>query len=182
MSTIRYYVVDSAEVMAAWNAYAAAKLEVKAAGDAFAARYPGAKAVFSYSVDGMKFYGLRFEPPLTSPLWTKPQVMQGKIQRPRSSLPKGQNARGITDRAQAAIELGELLREWGNNSPKKEANTDALYRSLGADWGNFWMGGLSCSAHDGKLYIATHVELKAPSMEITGGAYNAACASASAAS
>jgi hypothetical protein len=171
VSGVRYYRIEYPEAIAAWDAYDSAVLALKTDCDAFAAKYPGARPVFSFSVHGQRFFGLRFTPVLNSPLWTIAQERTGFVQRPRSALPKSfKGDRKIAERERKALES-----DWASNIPEavigEGPSLDQLWKSLGTHWGDLLFGGIKRFRKGAAIYVATSVKLDPRAAEITGGEY-----------
>ena len=85
-----YYKTSDAGVLAAWKTYREEADRLQVLGNEFAKRYEGASAMFSTSFhSGRRFFGLKFNPAMPQPLWTKPDHKAGGSQFPRQALPPG---------------------------------------------------------------------------------------------
>lgn len=173
MST-RYYRISYPEALAAWDAYEQASDAVDDSCKAFAAQHPGASPVYSFSVHGQAFHGLRFDPPKVSPLWTVAQSKDGMVQRPRSALPKSFKG----DRPAALQELKALKDAWAAAVPTRGrggfASRDVLWAALGTDWGSLLFNGITWHRQGDAIYVATPAKLDPRAVEITGSEFDAA--------
>lgn len=174
MSATRYYRVFNPEALAAWDAYVAAEAALKSCCESFALGYPGAKPVYASSVHGKRFHGLRFHPVKVSPLWTIAQERDGFIQRPRSALPKSFKG----DRKAVEQERRALVDTWLAGMPSRSINEsaslDALWKSLGTDWGNLLFNGIQWFRRGDVIYVATSAALATSATEITGSEFDKA--------
>lgn len=172
MSALRYYRVTTPTVLQAWASYSEEVRALQAKGDAFAAMYPNAKAVFSYSVHGTSFYGLKFSPAMPPELWTLPDAKAGDTQRPRLSLSKKSSAAW---RRSAAQQLKDLNAGWTENLPRDRPSLDSFWKSIGTDWGILMFVGIQyhLAPDSSAIYIATKRPLAPHCTEITGGEFEA---------
>ncbi len=158
---LRYYRFTSPEAQAAGREYSAQQKLLTEQARAVAEHF-GGKALYMRSVHGRTFAGLRFEPPLDSPLWTKPDKVRCGPQRPRMSA-RGHRA-----------DLEDLRAQWMALMPTAEPRTDAMFKACGTDWGALLFSPLAYVIRDDAIYLATSLDLTARGQEITGGEYNAA--------
>jgi len=170
---MRTYKTTDQKVIAANRQYEADCETLQQLGQAFAARYPNAKAVFITSVDGREFYGLRFTPAMTDPLWTKPLPARGGIQTPRTAPNRGSKG---AERRQQIEQLAELNTRYREHRPEFKADRDPLWEALGTDWGSILMGGFQSFEQDGALYFKTAVTEREGWVEILGSEYDLALA------
>lgn len=170
---MRYYKTNDPTALAARKQYLADCDQLRAAANAFATRYPGAKPVFKHSAHGLHLYGLRFTPELKDPLWTKASAGTGMIQRPRTSPLKGSKGE---ERRRQIEQLAELNIAYREHFPQCEADQELVWKALGTDWGSVMFGGMKYFDHDGHLYMRTSAKLADYCVEILGSEYDLALA------
>lgn len=171
MNGARYYRINYAEALAAWDAYEKTAEQLEADCRAFAENFTGATPIFSFSVHGQRFHGLRFTPIIDSPLWTIAAKREGYVQRPRSALPKSFKG----DRKAAANELKGLWTDWACKMPDsivgQGPDLDGLWSALGTHWGDLLFNGIKRFRRGGCIYVCTGASLDPRAQEITGGEY-----------
>lgn len=158
-----FYKTNHPEVMAAVAKRNAELRSLYDAGAAFGKTFVGKP--FYLKSDDYRFGGLIFEPRKDSNLWTSPG-RHGE-QRPRS-----QAKRGVTT---AQREEHKLLRAaWSAEWPKDNVRADAVYKTIGTDWGAAFLVGVGFADRDGWLYVQTSAKLNERMTEILGSEYTAA--------
>lgn len=167
---MRYYKTNKPEAIEASRKYLADVITVQRAGEAFAARYPGARPLFKTDVFGREFHGLLFEPVMTSPLWTRPLRASGGIQRPRTTLERGTTGE---DRVRMIAALAEVNEAWNEHMPRERADRIPVWDALGTDWGSVMMGGFQSFEQDGFIYMRTAI-CSVDGVEILGSEYDSA--------
>ncbi|MDR6642798.1 hypothetical protein J2X57_002010 [Luteibacter sp. 1214] len=168
--TMHYYRASTPATQAAWKTYSEQCDAIVAASRAFAALFPGAKAVYSGGTSGRSFFGLSFDPLMPFDIWTKPMRNEGRTQSPRARLV----AKGVSDRTERMAELRRIQEIYKANRPTARASLDPVLESLGTDWGILLLYGYRLIESNGALYIATALTLGAPCEEITGSEFDAA--------
>ncbi|KII38382.1 hypothetical protein [Pseudomonas fluorescens] len=164
-----FYKSSEKEVLAAWAAYAEQNTEVVAEAKAFADHF-NATPVYRHDLFGQSFFGLKFSPALTSPLWTKPG--DGDTQRPRAALPRDVS-RTSTPEAKKRLNasLKELDAKYNENLPKAKASLEPLWESIGTDWGNLLLCGVGFFATVEAVYVSTSARLNDRMTEILASEY-----------
>lgn len=167
-----YYKTSEKEAVAAYAAYAEQNTGVVAEAKAFADRF-NATPVYRHDLFGRSFFGLKFSPALTSPLWTKPG--DGDTQRPRTALPRD-ISRTSTPEARKRLNamLKALYAEYSENFPKGKASLEPLWESIGTDWGSLLLCGVGFFATDEAIYVSTPARLNDRVTEIIASEYNKA--------
>ncbi len=171
-SKMAYYKTSNPAVLAAWQAYRDKADAIQAAGEEFAKRYDGAKALFTTCFhSGRRFYGLKFNPPMPQPLWTKPDPKTGMSQFPRASLPT--DVKG-DERKKLAPELKTLREEFREAAPKGNADMDGFLEAMGLSSGALFFGTYKQIIVDGVIYISTSAKPSDALTEIFGSEFEAA--------
>lgn len=171
-----FYKSSAKEVLAAYAAYAEQNTEVVAEAKAFAEQFK-ATPVYKHDIFGRSFFGLKFSPALTSPLWTKPG--DGDTQRPRGALPRDVS-RTSTPEAKKRLNasLKELDAKYSENYPKAKASLEPLWESIGTDWGSLLLCGVGYFATAEAVYVSTTASLNDRVTEILASEYSTAKESA----
>jgi hypothetical protein len=170
-NVIHYYRADSPAVREAWEQLQTNRDAVHAEGDAFAALFDGATAIYADGSSGLRFHGLVFDPPMPADIWTKPSAKDGNVQQPRA---QGVFRGGNRANADRAAELRRVHVLFADHRPRFSAKVDQVFRELGTDWGTMWICGYAIEARDGVVYVATGAKLGDPCVEITASQYDAA--------
>lgn len=166
-SITRYYRASTPETRAAWSTYRSECQAIKEAAEAFAARFDGARPVYSGFGSGKHFYGLTFDPPMPPDIWTIPKAESGSTQRPRSRIV----SKASIGKAERMAELRRVQAIFRDHEPKRRARLDPVFTALGTHWGNLFLLGYQLAERDGALYVATPLDLGEPCVEITGGEF-----------
>ena len=156
----RYFKITKPESVAAWEKHVDEVKAVQKAASEFAELVaPGrAKPWFSSGVR-RSFAGLSFDPPMTSPEWTKPAKDTG-IQRPRGKVPANVKP--------ALVKLNELWKQ----APTAVASAEPALASFGFVWG--FLYGYTILKHNGALYFRTNDPQPIDGVEILGSEWEAA--------
>jgi hypothetical protein len=170
-NVIHYYRADTPAVREAWEQMQKARDAVHAEGDAFAALFEGATAMYTDGSSGLRFHGLTFDPPMPADIWTKPTAKDGYVQQPRA---KGVFRGGNRANADRAAELRRVHVLYADHRPRASAKVDQVFRELGTDWGTMWICGYAVDERNGVVFVATGATLGHPCVEITASQYEAA--------
>ena len=167
-----YYKTSDAGVLAAWKAYMESADRLQALGDEFAKRYEGASALCSTRIhSGRNFYGLKFNPPMPQPLWTKPDPKAEGAQFPRQSLPsgfKGDERKALKD------ELTTLQESFKEHRPKEKADLQPFMDAMGLGGGALFFSSYKHVAKDDCIYVSTSAKPSDVMTEILGSEFEAA--------
>ena len=167
-----FYKTSEKEVLAAYAAYAEKNIEVVAEAKAFADQF-NATPVYRHDLFGRSFFGLKFSPALTSPLWTKSG--DGDTQRPRTALPRDVSRTSTPEaRKRLNASLKELGAKYSENFPQIKASLEPLWESIGTDWGNLLLCGVGFFATDEAVYVSTSARLNDRVTEIFASEYSKA--------
>ena len=148
------------------------KHELHVAADKFAAAFD-AKAVITMGLNDVTYAGFIFNKPdqVNTGVWTKPLPARHRISNLRSKPTKKEFK---AEWEEASEKLKALRDELFPNGER--ISKDAIYESLGTDWGNVAFAGLGCFLHDGYVYVKTGLS-KLNAQEILGSEYEQASAS-----
>ena len=167
-----YYKTSDARVLAAWKTYREEADRLQVLGNEFAKRYEGASAMFSTSFhSGRRFFGLKFNPAMPQPLWTKPDHKAGGSQFPRQALPPGTKG---DERKALKLELIQLREDFNEHKPKGEADMQPFLDSMGLGGGALFFGSYKHVAKDDCLYVSTTAKPSSLMTEILGSEFEAA--------
>ena len=167
-----YYKTSDARVLAAWKTYREEADRLQVLGNEFAKRYEGASAMFSTSFhSGRRFLGLKFNPAMPQPLWTKPDHKAGGSQFPRQALPPGTKG---DERKALKLELTQLREDFNEHKPKGEADMQPFLDSMGLGGGALFFGSYKHFAKDDCLYVSTTAKPSSVMTEILGSEFEAA--------
>ena len=167
-----YYKTSDARVLAAWKTYREEADRLQVLGNEFAKRYEGASAMFSTSFhSGRRFFGLKFNPAMPQPLWTKPDHKAGGVQFPRQALPPGTKG---DERKALKLELTQLREDFNEHKPKGEADMQPFLDSMGLGGGALFFGSYKHVAKDDCLYVSTTAKPSSLMTEILGSEFEAA--------
>ena len=167
-----YYKTSDAGVLAAWKTYREEADRLQVLGNEFAKRYEGASAMFSTSFhSGRRFFGLKFNPAMPQPLWTKPDHKAGGLQFPRQALPPGTKG---DERKALKLELIQLREDFNEHKPKGEADMQPFLDSMGLGGGALFFGSYKHVAKDDCLYVSTTAKPSSLITEILGSEFEAA--------
>ena len=167
-----YYKTSDARVLAAWKTYREEADRLQVLGNEFAKRYEGASAMFSTSFhSGRRFFGLKFNPAMPQPLWTKPDHKAGGSQFPRQALPPGTKG---DERKALKLELTQLREDFNEHKPKGEADMQPFLDSMGLGGGALFFGSYKHVAKDDCLYVSTTAKPSGAMTEILGSEFEAA--------
>ena len=167
-----YYKTSDAGVLAAWKTYREEADRLQVLGNEFAKRYEGASAMFSTSFhSGRRFFGLKFNPAMPQPLWTKPDHKAGGAQFPRQALPPGTKG---DERKALKLELTQLREDFNEHKPKGEADMQPFLDSMGLGGGALFFGSYKHVAKDDCLYVSTTAKPSSVMTEILGSEFEAA--------
>ena len=167
-----YYKTSDAGVLAAWKAYRDAADRLQVLGEEFAGRFVGATALFQTSMhSGRNFYGLKFNPPMPQPLWTKPDPKADSSQFPRSSLPSGTKG---DERKALKAELTKLQEDFKANKPKDKADLQPFLDAMGLGGGALFFNGYKQVVTPECIYISTSAKPNGVLTEILGSEFEAA--------
>ncbi|SER36486.1 MULTISPECIES: hypothetical protein [Pseudomonas] len=171
-----YYKSNDPHVLAARQQFIAACHRVQREGEAFAATFPDAVAVFHNDARGRRFAGLRFtgvDNDAVLDCWTDANPSRGFSRVPRN-VPMEGYPPGRDDEVMEDIEV--LRGRWVHNAPYFEADMTPLLATLGIDLhstsaghGLHWFDGL-----DGYFYFHARTAADACCIEILGSEYRAA--------
>ena len=167
-----YYKTSDARVLAAWKTYREEADRLQVLGNEFAKRYEGASAMFSTSFhSGRRFFGLKFNPAMPQPLWTKSDHKAGGSQFPRQALPPGTKG---DERKALKLELTQLREDFNEHKPKGEADMQPFLDSMGLGGGALFFGSYKHVAKDDCLYVSTTAKPSSVMTEILGSEFEAA--------
>ena len=167
-----YYKTSDARVLAAWKTYREEADRLQVLGNEFAKRYEGASAMFSTSFhSGRRFFGLKFNPAMPQPLWTKPDHKAGGSQFPRQALPPGTKG---DERKALKLELTQLREDFNEHKPKEDADMQPFLDSMGLGGGALFFGSYKHVAKDDCLYVSTTAKPSSVMTEILGSEFEAA--------
>ena len=167
-----YYKTSDARVLAAWKTYREEADRLQVLGNEFAKRYEGASAMFSTSFhSGRRFFGLKFNPAMPQPLWTKSDHKAGGSQFPRQALPPGTKG---DERKALKLELTQLREDFNEHKPKGEADMQPFLDSMGLGGGALFFGSYKHVAKDDCLYVSTTAKPSSLITEILGSEFEAA--------
>lgn len=167
-----YYKTSDAGVLAAWRVYREGCDRLKVSADEFAASYPGATALMRTDWhSGKSFYGLKFEPPMRQPLWTKPDPKAGFSQFPRQSLPPGFKGE---ERKVLKAELTKLQEDFKGRKPKDFSDMQPFLESIGLGGGALFFARYKHVITDDCLYINTSAKPSDVMIEILGSEFESA--------
>ena len=167
-----YYKTSNAGVLAAWKTYREEADRLQVLGNEFAKRYEGASAMFSTSFhSGRRFFGLKFNPAMPQPLWTKPDHKAGGSQFPRQALPPGTKG---DERKALKLELIQLREDFNEHKPKGGADMQPFLDSMGLGGGALFFGSYKHVAKDDCLYVSTTAKPSSVMTEILGSEFEAA--------
>lgn len=167
-----YYKTSDARVLAAWKTYREEADRLQVLGNEFAKRYEGASAMFSTSFhSGRRFFGLKFNPAMPQPLWTKSDHKAGGSQFPRQALPPGTKG---DERKALKLELTQLREDFNEHKPKGEADMQPFLDSMGLGGGALFFGSYKHVAKDDCLYVSTTAKPSSLMTEILGSEFEAA--------
>jgi hypothetical protein len=167
-----FYKTSDKNVLAAFAAYAEQNTEIDAQAKAFADLF-GAKPVYRLDFSGRSFFGLKFTPALSSPLWTKPR--DGDTQQPRSVLHRDISRTSTPEaRKRLNAELKTLNAKYSDNFPKGKALLDQFWESMGTDWGSLLLSGVGFFPTDEIIYVTTSARLNDRVTEILESEYRKA--------
>ncbi|MDB5997196.1 MAG: hypothetical protein JWP42_4332 [Pseudomonas sp.] len=167
-----YYKTSDPCVLQAWKSYLAQAAAIDAAGHEFAKGYPGAKALFSTCFhSGRQFFGLKFNPAMPQPLWTKPDHKAGMSQFPRASLPSGIKG---DERKKLAAELKTLNETFRANRPEGKADLEEFLESMGLSSGALFFSSFKQIVVGDVIYISTTATVSDVMTEIFGSEFEAA--------
>ncbi len=167
-----YYKTSDAGVLAAWKAYRESADRLQVQGEEFAKRFVGATALFQTSMhSGRNFYGLKFNPPMAQPLWTKPDPKADSSQFPRSSLPPGTKGE---ERKALKFELEKLQEEFKTHKPKDKADLQPFLDAMGLGGGALFFNGYKHVVTPDCIYISTSAKPSGVLTEILGSEFEAA--------
>ena len=167
-----YYKTSDAGVLAAWKTHREEADRLQVLGNEFAKRYEGASAMFSTSFhSGRRFFGLKFNPAMPQPLWTKPDHKAGGSQFPRQALPPGTKG---DERKALKLELTQLREDFNEHKPKGEADMQPFLYSMGLGGGALFFGSYKHVAKDDCLYVSTTAKPSSLMTEILGSEFEAA--------
>jgi len=161
--TRRYFAFTSPAAIAASRAFLAQRALLKQQGKAIADAF-GGSPLYSTTLHGNSFLGLRFTPPMEPQQWTKPDPLTG-IQRPRAIS---------TSRGAALASLVELRARFEALKPTAVADLAPVFAACGTDWGNLLFGGVGYHCAEDGVYLATELDLSHAGSEITGSQFDAA--------
>ena len=161
--TRRYFAFTSSAAIAASREFLAQRVLLKQQGKAIADAF-GGTPLYSTTLHGNTFVGLRFTPPMDAPQWTKPDPLTG-IQRPRATS---------TSRGAALASLVELRAKFEALKPTAVADLEPVFKACGTNWGDLLWGGVGYHCAEDGVYLATELDLSRAGTEITGGDFDAA--------
>lgn len=161
-----YWKFTSAEALAAWDDMEKQEAELRKKGKEFAALF-GAEPVFQRTINEVRFYGVRFDVivHVHHALWTKATSKNGFAQMPKVKVPADLKWKSET-----------LWEQWNDHRPSIKVNRDAMFESIGYDWGNLLFAGFEIFRHADVIYVQTKATPKpeAGGVEILGSEYAAA--------
>lgn len=167
-----YYKTSDAGVLAAWKTYREGCDRLQVLADAFAATFPGAKALVSTDWhSGKRFYGLSFNPRMPQPLWTKPDEKTGFSQFPRRSLPPGTKGE---ERKALNAELKKLNEDFKERKPKEKVDMQPFLESIGLGGGVLFFAGCKLVFVEDVLFVSTSAKPNEVMTEILGSEFEAA--------
>ena len=167
-----YYKTSDAGVLAAWKSYTDGCERLQVIADAFAATFPGAKALIRTDWhSGRSFYGLSFNPRMPQPLWTKPDEKTGFSQFPRRSLPPGTKGE---ERKALNAELKKLREDFDERTPKEKSDMQPFLSSIGLAGGALFFSGIKLFFLDEVLFVSTTAKPNDVMTEILGSEFDAA--------
>ncbi len=167
-----YYKTSDAGVLAAWKTYTEGCDRLQVSADAFAATFPGAKALIRTDWhSGRSFYGLSFNPRMPQPLWTKPNEKTGFSQFPRRSLPPGTKGE---ERKALNAELKKLNDDFKERRPKETSDMQPFLDSMGLGGGTLFFAGYKHIVTDDCIYVSTSAKPNDALTEILGSEFEAA--------
>ena len=165
MSTY-YYKTNDPTVLAAYELMKTERDALVAESAKIAAHF-GGKWVTVNQADRQVFWGLRFDPPKPTDLWTVPDKKQGRIQRPRARPNSSALREASTN----------LVNEYAGLLPKTVVSFDGVYAAIGTNWGSALFAGIGWAFRADWMYIETGLSpqnLATHLIEITGSEYAAA--------
>ena len=167
-----YYKTSAPEVLAAWKAYKESTDRLQELGETFAKRFVGATALFQFSIhSGRTFYGLKFNPPMPQPLWTKPDPKAERSQFPRRSLPPGTKG---DERKALKAELEKLNGDFNEHKPKDKADLEPFLGAMGLGGGWLFFSSYRQVVTPECIYVSTSATPSEVMIEILGSEFEAA--------
>lgn len=163
-----YYKTNDPKVLSAYTELVAKKSALVEASTTFAAQFSG-DPIFSISTTRNEFAGIQPKNYADFPdkhLWTKPNSSRGGSISPRNSVTGKENKQ----------KLAELKQRYYNERPAAMApfDMDALFESIGTNWGNLMFSGAKWVKAGDYFYVATSAKLADHMVEILGSEYTQA--------
>lgn len=169
----KYFKSDAPVVLSAFFAQQKAKQELLVESKKIATKFDGS-AVFSSSLNGISFYGIKLNNYHTRDdniLWTSPE-RSSEVSRPRSSIKKQAEWTKVqfSEIKQRLVDLKQQYEaiEW----PVK-VDIEPLLSAIGTSSGMLFFNGLCMFEHNGALFIKTSLTLS-NCTEILGSEFDAA--------
>ncbi|MEV8518625.1 hypothetical protein ABZR86_02395 [Dyella marensis] len=162
--TRRYFAFTSPAAVVASRTFLAQRALLKQQGKAIADAF-GGSPLYSTTLHGNSFLGLRFTPPMEPQQWTVPDPLTG-VQRPRVTSGR---------RGAALASQVELRARFEALKPTAVADLRPVYAACGLNsWGDLPFGGVGYHCAEDGVYLATELDLSHAGSEITGSQFDAA--------